>query len=258
MLLSILSNLISAVVGFLGKHLWTHWRQRRRRAGQAAILFGLDVSGKFVFPPRGDVESLFLPRVSTEDFMAINNLISAFLLAGLEPPKKVVDSLHLSDSEKRQHNLVVICSSKTNKVTAEVLRELKKMHAQRSELIPGFEVDPSSGNTFIRWNHGIYPSESFDQKGPDYTDVAMILKSRSPWAAQHKILVVAGIRGIGTWGAAEFLKKNSKVLFQRKAAPKDGDFAALLKVKYRECDIKEVSLLHLVDLDRPPGESTSS
>jgi hypothetical protein len=261
MLLGIASNLISALFGFLARHLWTRWRQRRRQAGQAAILSGLETSAKFVFPPREDVESAFLPRISTEDFMAINNLISAFLQAGLEPPRKVVDSRHLSDAEQRQFNLVVICSSKTNRVTEEALALLKKMNPHQADQIPEFVRDSHTGRTVIRCNNGIFPSESFDQQGPDYTDIAMIVKSRSPWAAQKKVLIVAGIRGFGTWGAAEFLKKSGRLLWHKKGASatartsKAGDFAALIKVKYRDCDIKETSLLHLVDLDEQPGAS---
>ncbi len=257
MWLNLATNLISMAIGYLSKHYWSKWRRRRKTAGQAALLTGLDNSTKFVFPPREEVSSSFLPRVSVEDFMAINNMISAYLKSDLEPPSKVADSINISEAEKRQHNLILICSSKTNKVTGDTLKLLKERLPLQADLIPSFEKDPKTKRTFIQWNHGIYPSESFDQKGPEYSDMAIIVKARNPWAGQRSVLIVAGIRGIGTWGAAEFLKKWWKPLYEGKRRPKTGDFVALLKVYYEEYDIKMVKLLHVVDLN-PPGETRVS
>ena len=123
------------------------------------------------------------------------------------------------------------------------------------DLIPSFEEEPQTGRLRIRWNKGVYPSESFQQSGPDYDDVAVIVKARSPWAGQRKVLIVAGIRGFGTWGAAEFLKKWWQPLYdhkghnKRSGSTKAGDFAALVSVRYRDYDIKNVRLLSVVDLD---------
>lgn len=70
---------------------------------------------------------------------------------------------------------------------------------------------------------------------------------------------MAGIRGIGTWGAAECLKKWWKPIYSAKASTrsiggpsKAGDFAALVKVRYRNYDIKEgTGMTHFADLDAP-------
>jgi hypothetical protein len=97
--------------------------------------------------------------------------------------------------------------------------------------------------------------ESYGQPGPEYDDVAMIIKARNPWAGQRRILIVSGIRGFGTWGAAEFLKKHWQELHERKGrsrrlgTSKHGNFAALISVRYANYDIKNMSLLHVVDLD---------
>jgi hypothetical protein len=243
------SNLIALVVGYLLNFLWMFYRRKRRSAGQSAIFAGLDGSTKFVFPPREEVASAFLPRISIEDFMAINNIISAYILAGFDPPNKVLDSKHVDDKDKRQNNLILICSSKTNATTAEAIRRLKESNPAKAHLIPDFINDLKTDRIQIRWKTGIFPSETFDQEGPLYTDIAIILKSRNPWAGQHKIMIVAGIRGIGTWGAAEFLKKWWKPLYEKKGEKKTGDFAALVKIEYENFDIKSAELLDLIDFN---------
>ncbi|MGH9894590.1 MAG: hypothetical protein ACREA0_21950 [bacterium] len=69
------------------------------------------------------------------------------------------------------------------------------------------------------------------------------------------ILVVAGIRGIGTWGAAEFLEKWWPELYRRKDSSrkrgtrKEGEFAALVSVLYDDNYIKRATLIHVTDLD---------
>lgn len=254
MIESLLIGITNLFIGIAGKHYWSVYQKVRKTRGQSAILAGFSDSTKFVFPPREDVESALLPRISTEDFMAMNNMISAFINCNHIPPYKMVDSNKITDQDKKENNLILICSSKTNKITKEALTLLRRTDSSWRSLIPYFEVDQGTNKIYIRWNKGNYPSESYGQKGPDFTDIAMIIKARSPWAAQHKILIVAGIRGIGTWGAAEFLKKWWKALYdekgndRKKAVCKEGDFAALVEVQYRDSDIKNVKLLHVVDL----------
>lgn len=250
-------GIINLAIGIAGKHYWSVYQKMRKTRGQGSILSGFTNSTKFVFPPRFDVESALLPRVSIEDFMAINNVISAFINCDQIPPYKMIDSEKITDQDKKENSLILICSSKTNKITKEALALLRETDSNWASLVPYFKEDKESKNMHIVWNKGIYPSESFGQKGPDYSDIAMIVKARSPWAGQHKILIIAGIRGIGTWGAAEFLKKWWKPLYERKGKDrrkkisKAGDFSALVEIQYKDSDIKNVKLLHLVDLYVP-------
>jgi len=242
-------------LGFFAKVFLFKYKERKRASGQRAIFSRMEKPTKFVFPPRENIELAILPRMSTEDFLAINNIISAFILAGYKPPSKVVDSKNITKHDKQHNNLILICSSKSNKATKEALDLIRNNNPRLAHVIPVFESNPETGRIEIKFNHATYPSESFEQKGPELTDIAVIVKSQSPWAGQYKILVVAGIRGIGTWGAAEFLKKWWKPLYDRKRSShsrdmsKTGDFAAIVKVKYKEYDIKNVDLLNLVDLD---------
>jgi hypothetical protein len=111
----------------------------------------------------------------------------------------------------------------------------------------------------IQWLGGVYGSKSYDQQiegSSRRDDTAMIVKVQSPWSPQHRILIVAGIRGIGTWGAAECMKKWWEELYHQKGSSKkrgttkSGDFAALVKVHYEGHDIKDrTPVIHLEDLE---------
>ncbi|MDY6904324.1 MAG: hypothetical protein SWH61_06535 [Thermodesulfobacteriota bacterium] len=252
----LLFSLIATATGYLLNTAVNWWKGHRRTKGQAAILHGFEGPTKFVFPHREDSELAILPRISTEDFMAINNIISAFLAAEISPPSKMVDCTNITEADKCSNNLILICSSKTNPVTAEALSLLRQNHPQIADYIPEFAVDEKTGHTFIRWNQGKYVSKSFyqDQNGP-LEDIAIILKAKSPWASQYNILVVAGIRGIGTWGAAECLKKSWEAIYAEKGADKktgaskQGSFVALENISFSDYDIKPPTLIDLKDLD---------
>lgn len=248
-------SLSAMAIGYLIKTGMTWWKGRKRTKGQSALLSGFDGPTKFVFPPREDTELSILPRISTEDFMAINNVISTFINAQIVPPSKMVDSLNITDEDKSSNNLILICSSKTNTVTAEALELLRDNHPQIREYIPEFCFDEKTNQTIIRWNQGKYVSNSFYQNAGPMGDVAIILKAKNPWASQYNILIIAGIRGIGTWGAAECLKKWWQPIYSEKGAnkkegsSKQGSFVALVNIKYNEYDIKEGKLIDLKNLD---------
>ena len=59
----------------------------------------------------------------------------------------------------------------------------------------------------------------------------------NPGNPDRKALVVAGICGIGTWGAAELVRKRAKVLTGKLPSSSQGDFAVLLRVVYKKYDI---------------------
>ena len=252
-LTSITQNLVAALIGFMVRLAWDKLRDMRRRRGHWAILAGLE-NPLIVFPPRERVPEAVLPRISTEDFLAVNNLISAFDLAGHPAPRRLRDPEHTTDQLKKEENLIIICSSKRNPVTEQALHLLREQTPDLADLIPSCKEE-ASGRQHIRWNKGEYPSESYEQSGPEKDDVAMIIKARSPWAGQRRILIVSGIRRFGTWGAAEFLKKHWKEIYDRKGdsrrrgLSKQGNFVALISVRYANFDITQLKLLHLIDLD---------
>jgi hypothetical protein len=87
-------------------------------------------------------------------------------------------------------------------------------------------------------------------------DLAAITKVRNPWHPGSQILLIAGIRGIGTWGAAETMKKWYDLIYKQKKgwslqekSQKKGSFSALLEIHYRNSDITKAEVVGFIDID---------
>ncbi len=267
----LIANMIGIVSGWfirLGRDSVYH---RRQYKGQRALLSGLQNPTIFVYPPRPrlkneDDPTAILPAViSIEDFLAINNVISAFLRVDWERPAKIKDTdpKHLTDEDKRHNNLILICSSKTNKVTGDALLELRKRYPHLRDVLPAFElvsdVNTKACRVLLRFNGGIYESPSYDQpisEDAEIEDYAILAKAINPWSPHHRLLIVAGLRGVGTWGAAETLKKWWQELYDKKGhnpargISKQGNFVAVLRIRYKKEDIKKPDLVNMIDLDQ--------
>lgn len=88
-----------------------------------------------------------------------------------------------------------------------------------------------------------------DLPGKSYEDYAVVTKVTSPWNENRKVVWLAGIRGIGTWGAAECIKKEWRQIYdQLPQHSKDCDFSALLKIDYDNCDITSIDVRRVVVL----------
>ena len=93
-----------------------------------------------------------------------------------------------------------------------------------------------------------------------FEDLAIITKIANPWNPEMRLIWVAGIRGIGTWGAAEFLKKRWQELYDLLPdSNKDCDFSALLRIRYHNCDIEDTTLINVCTREgshAPPMQNT--
>ncbi|MEL6673913.1 MAG: hypothetical protein AAFR61_17045 [Bacteroidota bacterium] len=231
--------------------------------------------GKPIKPPK------IIPRTATEDFIAINNIISAILKLNWRKNVKAydVDRFFGDFHNVRGKNLVTVCSRKINKLTnilAQGLEE-KGVNFFRTEL-----VDPKTNpdQKYEEWrvvdNHGRYPSRTYTEmmaylkngkKPEDFaelklTDKAVITKMMNPWNAQNKIIMIAGARGIGTWGAAECIKKEWKQIQKKlryasreKGLKSNCDFSALIEITYEKYDIKkiEVQKIEVISVESQGG-----
>jgi hypothetical protein len=213
----------------------------------------------FVFTHGGFVSQSILPRTSTEAFIAVNNLIGTLIRTGWKGPIRVRDTSRISMSDKTK-NLVIVTGPKSNSFAGEVLANIKQQvpssldfqkvseHPERWQILSDIYICPSPSyeQESVALNEG---KEIATQK---LDDVAMILKVTNPWNGANKIFIVAGVRGIGTWGAAEYLRKHADELYRAKSGSgmykKDGNFAALLKVTYENYDIVRVELRQLIDI----------
>jgi hypothetical protein len=182
-------------------------RRGERRPLNQLLNFGPD-GLLFIFPHRDTSPEAILPRTSTEDFLAMNNFISALLNVGWARKIGVRDMGRVSESDKRR-NLVIICSPKSNSIAATFQRELRRVHSN------AFTFETEGARVFISdGDNARYQSRSYDQveeylrsgvAKPDlpskrYEDYAIVTKVASPWNEKNKVVWVAGIRGIGTWG----------------------------------------------------------
>ncbi|MGR3311122.1 MAG: hypothetical protein ACUZ77_10135 [Candidatus Brocadiales bacterium] len=187
------------------------------------------------------------PQGSIIDFLVVHivtGLLSEIDRTGNPTPR---DPSSLVPSDK-EGNLITIGSSKNNTFTGEVLDEVKNT---RNLDIFYFERIEGQDKWQIRDNSAIIPSPAYDQienylrqnktladiyAEQEIEDVAIIAKVINPWNPTKKVFIIAGVRGIGTWGAAEYLRKNWKDIYNHKRGwpgyKKDGEFAAVLNIKY--------------------------
>jgi len=257
--LSVLAGVVGTILCYVIK------RMMENRPLRRLLNFGHDEL-VFVYPRRDDIPAAVLPRTSTEDFLAINNAISALLKISWRRPVGVRsvgtgtadDGRQLSSNDKKR-NLVAVCSPKSNPFTKELLEQLKE---QKSDI---FQFKKVEGKEEWQIVGGIacYHSKSYEQIA-DYKeagkrveeqkieDVAILAKVTNPWEPRNKIIIIAGIRGIGTWGAAECLKKQWQQIYDKKHLSKHvrkgGDFAAIVEVDYDNCDIVRTHVETVKDL----------
>lgn len=217
---------------------------------RAVLNFGHD-DLFIVFPPR-DVEEAILPRVSVEDFLAIRSIQESLNLSGWRGQIRVRDSelfYEINPDGDKKRNIVAICSPKTNRLTAEILDEL----AGQNRWCPfGFE-EHEPGKWHIRREPRPLESDSYEQekrargKGlpvaeQRLNDVGVLAKFANPWNPANMIIIAAGIRGIGTWGATDHLRRNAADLFGRKTGDKTGEFVAYLDIVYRKFNLVKTSV----------------
>ena len=119
--------LFSIGAGLVGAHLQRAIDRRvERRPLNQLLNFGPE-SLLVVFPPRDESPEAILPRTSTEDFLAMNNFISALLNMGWSRKVGVRDTTRLTEADKRR-NLVVICSPKSNSFAGDLQKELTRLY----------------------------------------------------------------------------------------------------------------------------------
>lgn len=259
----VLTFFLSTAASIAGTVLYFKFSERRNKKPLNQILnFGTDDEIIFVFSHRDHVPESILPRTSTEDFMAMNNFISALIRVGWKNKIKFKDTSRLRESEK-QKNLILVCSAKSNTVTKEVQEILRRNNIR-------FYYNSQGSNKkewLIKDIVGDFPSQTYNEiqnyiesegephgvASQELNDVAAITKITNPWNAVNKIFIIAGVRGIGTWGAAECIKKGWGEIYEALPAKnKRADFSALVRIKYKNCDIISSKVHSLIPINNEP------
>jgi hypothetical protein len=260
-LVGLSASILSVLLTLLSQFGYKKYKQR----GLAAILNFLGDQITFIYPPREDCDAdpykVILPRTATEDFLSINNVLSAFLKIQWNGNIQLCNSKEFG-KEERKRDLIFICSPLSNDGTKEVLAELSKKYRCG---IPQFKYDEEKKQCYLRVSGGRYDSSTYDvvkecikagtrPEEAEMYDHAVLLKAENPWDPTKKVIVLAGIRGIGTWGAGECLKKGWQEIYNRKHSKggqkKSGDFVAVIRVNFNKCDLVGFKIENFIDLDR--------
>ena len=141
MILLALGFFLSICAGLVGAYIQRRIDHRvERRPLNQLLNFGPDKI-LFIFPHRDEPPEAILPRTSTEDFLAMNNFISALLSIGWSKKIGVRDMSRVTEADKTC-NLVIICSPKSNTLANIFQNELRKLHPN------AFIFDFNEGLTF--------------------------------------------------------------------------------------------------------------
>lgn len=183
-----------------------------------------------------------VPRTSAEDFAAF--LVMLNVLFDMEWRGKLIpmtaDEVSPTDLER---NLLLVCAGKSNPLTDKVIE--KAIDRFGYDMFRFTQLDGRK-EWEIRDSTSCYQSPSYREieqysaeglvlREQEIHDVALITKFRNPWNTKNCVLILAGLRAIGTWGAAEFICKEWKQLYKQKSRfrlRKHGDFAAIVSVSY--------------------------
>jgi hypothetical protein len=213
--------------------------------------FSKDERVVIVFPGRQSNPSSGLLKdrlVTFEDMLAVNYVERILTLSGWKDD--LIDfrenhSFEKLDVHDPAKNVVLICSPRSNSVTRKYLDLIK----ENASLDWDFEVD-ADGHMSISAGGGRWVSASYSQEETlrrddlsieesTIDDIAAVIRTDNPFNPATKVLIVAGIRGVGTWGAAKYLRQHAKDLVRRTGGK---DFACLLKVRYTNWRIDKTEM----------------
>lgn len=222
-----------------------YWRERM--ALRKLLLFS-----------RGDRIVVVLPRreqpsvqktvgaVAYEDMVACILVERCFMLAGWreEQIEIVSNDVAVANVAYKRENLVLLCSPRRNPLTAEALATLKR----QNRLDCWFDTDPDHPEELCLHLAGAnITSPSYREAEPllregksgyegPLNDCALLARFENPWEPGKSVLILAGLRAIGTWGAARALRQRARELVELTGAQ---DFAVTVKCKYERWKVKE-------------------
>jgi hypothetical protein len=162
---------------------------------------------------------------------------------------KVKSAADLKAEDKRR-NLVLVFAGRNNAFTQEALKmaveefkyeafhfEQMKDSPDRWEIVDGIAHYPSPSYEQIKRCE----EEGLNLQEEEIEDVALVAKMANPWNPNNKMLILAGVRAFGTWGAAQCFNEAHRKIYPHEGKSggkkKHGDFAAVIGVKYKNCDI---------------------
>jgi hypothetical protein len=236
-------TVVGAALSFVIERVY-QWFTLRRKIRQLVAIFNF-VQNELIFvvPHHDRDQRSIMPRAAFEDMMALKNIVTAITKLHRTIDIKIKDPSHLTLDDQKK-DLISLGGGRVNPFSEEALLH-HGLH---------FEQD-GDGNAWILRRHETIKHESksyavSDDQPPSVGrgDNAVILKAPNLHNPQATVLVVAGVRGIGTWGAADFLRKRLDSVYQLKRGKKTGDFLFFVEVQYGDFDILSTEMRGFEDL----------
>ena len=236
------------------------WRHRQHERGPFARILRTQRHEKtiIVVPRRshnaGDQHDTTHIHVTFEDMLAANYVDRMLNLAGVrnqDVEVQTVDHFNRTKTLSSREHLVLICSPKANSITALALHDLNTDLSRFGFDIRFEKPIPSEERWQLKFYGATYESPSYKEvdelvkqgvliEDGVVSDFAIIVRAPHPWAQGKKVLLISGIRGIGTWGAARYFRVNTSSLLKR---TKGHDFAALVRVSYSQLQVVNSTLV---------------
>jgi hypothetical protein len=247
----VMSAVFSALLGLIFGGIFGFYKQQWQwRHVRNIVNFGNgDVI--FVLPHREHPPDSIVPRVAGEDVHAMMNVIYLVTRAGLPLKFKIRDTSNLSDEDKKR-NIVTIGGTEANEYTNWVLNKANvAVRFERDDSGKSFVLKRGATTTYTSPSHLVPPEASTEVARED---VALLCKLRNPMnpSGDTIVVVVAGLRGIGTWAAADCLRKKYHEIYSRKRKgrhfSKSGDFIMVLSAAYEKFDIRDTRIIDFEDI----------
>lgn len=193
-----------------------------------------------------------LPQVAVEDVLALRNVLEVLAELGINHPR-IRHAENLVEPDLKR-NIITIGGSNRNTFTREILT-----HPVNGDLLSFVQSSNGSNQVELkRGNDTTYTSPSYvgapsDEPKAPSRDIAIILRRPNPKNESCSIVVLAGIRGIGTWGACDHLRKHAKSLAARvkkdHANAVEHGFLAVIDVDYENFDIIRSRVKDVTSID---------
>ena len=195
------------------------------------------------------------PNFASEDVLAMRNIIEMLSTLGYKHTR-IMHPNNMTDEDKK-HNVISIGGPDSNSYTAATLPNVKRpMTIQfKPELRSPEHFHIRLGDN-SRYHSATYDlADSADQLIAKTADMAILLRIKNPLNPSSTVIIMAGIRGIGTWGASDYLRKHQRALNQALlsdlgGAP-DRGFLAVVESHYEKYDISRTHrcCFHAITVD---------
>lgn len=250
-----ISSVTSLALGYLASVLSApHARRFTDRVEGRAVRDLLRLNGAdviVVVPHQPGPQNRRLPQLAIEDVLALRNVFDILAEVGIKHPK-IRHPENLSDTDLKK-DIISIGGSSRNVFTAEVLKAPVNgdiLEFVQSSTHDG-QIELRRGTTTV-YHSPSYTEPPSEQPRAPSKDVAFILRRPNPKNETASVLLLAGIRGIGTWGASDHLRKHSKALAERVARDQGRamhhGFIALLEVEYENFDIARTKVKDIASI----------